>query len=353
MRVLIVGAGPTGLTAAVELARFGVSTEVIDRKKDPSSLSRAVGILPRSLEILTPSGVTERLLAEGIKIREVKIFKQRRKILSLSLRGGHPSTDFGLALAQDRTEAALRDRLLTFGGSVSYGKTLSSLEQDKKQVLARFADGSQAAYDYLIGADGVHSTARDCVGIEYAGFDLPETWSIADVDAADWPNQQALTLCLPGPGQVTVVAPLEATRYRVVSNTADALASLPLALRIVRRHREAQFRISIRQAVNYHSGRVFLAGDAAHCHSPAGGRGMNLGIADAAELAHRMVENRLAGYSASRHAAGARTIAESERLRRLLTSSGRVKRTLTVGAFRLIDTLPLLQRPLARRFLDA
>ena len=351
LRVLIAGAGPTGLTAAVELARRGITPDVIERKEGPSTLSRAVGILPSSLKTLAPSGVTEQLLAAGVKVRELQLFSGTRRALRLSLRGGHPDRDYVIALAQDRTEGALRDALVRFGGSVTYGKELTGLRQEKERVMVETQDGSEADYDYVIGADGTRSATRKGLGIEFSGYDLPETWSIADVDAANWPNSKVLTLCMLSGGRVAVVAPLESERYRVVSNTEDALATLPLKLEVTNKRREGQFQISIRQVQQYRVGRVFLAGDAAHCHSPVGGRGMNLGIADAAELATRMVEDRLDGYGDSRHAAGASTIAGSERARRLLTSTGFVTRmTVSVGC-RLINVLPPLQRRLARTFL--
>lgn len=351
MRVLIAGAGPTGLTAAVELARRGITPDVIDRKEDRSTLSRAVGIMPSSLKTLAPSGVTEQLLSEGVKVREVQVFSGTRRVLRLSLRGGHPDRDYGIALAQDRTEGALRDALVRFGGSVTYGKELTGLRQEKERVIVETQDGSEADYDYVIGADGTQSATRQSLEIEYSGYDLPETWSIADVDAANWLNLEAATFCMLSGGRVVVVLPLEAERYRVVSNTEDALATLPLKLKITNKRREGRFQISIRQVAQYRVGRVFLAGDAAHCHSPAGGRGMNLGIADAAELVTRLVEDRLDGYSASRHAAGASTIAESERARRLLTSTSLVKRMMVSMGCRLIDILPPLQRRIARTFL--
>lgn len=351
MRVLIVGAGPTGLTAAVELARRGITPDIIDRKKEPSTLSRAVGILLGSLETLAPSGVTEQLLSEGVKMREMQLFSGTRRLLRLSLRGGHPVWDYGLALAQDRTEDALRDALVRFGGSVTYAKELTGLRQERERVIVETQDGGEFGYDYVIGADGTRSATRQSLGLEYSGYDLPETWSIADVDAVNWANSEVGTFCMLSGGRIVLVAPLEAERYRVISNTADALATLPLKLEVTNKRREAHFQISIRQVSQYRVGRVFLAGDAAHCHSPVGGRGMNLGIADAAELVTRLVEDRLDGYSASRHTAAARTIAGSERARRLLTSTSLVKRSMVSMGCRLIDVLPPLQRRIARTLL--
>ncbi len=350
-RILIAGAGPTGLTAAVELARLGIIPKIIDKKDGPSVLSRAVGILPSSLNTLKPSGVTAQLLSEGVRLQTVQIFRGSKKLVRFSLTGGHPDWDYAIALAQDRTEAALRDAFHRYGGSVSYGNELTGLRQDESNVFVTINNGKEEKYDYVLGADGIHSVVRNSLGVDYPGFDLPETWSIADVDAFNWPYHEMFTVCLVNHGKVVVVAPLEDNRYRVISNTEDALAELPLKLDVKNKHREGQFTISIRQVKEYKIGRVFLAGDAAHCHSPAGGRGMNLGIADAAEFARRIDEDDLEGYSESRHMAGAETIARSERARKMLTSTNFIS-SLTLSALALlINILPPVQHQMAKNFL--
>ncbi len=352
MRVLIVGAGPTGLTAGVELARRGVHVEVIDQKQEPSKISRAVGILPSSLSVLTPSGVANNLLEEGIKIQEVRVFSGTRRALSLSLKGGHSDRDYVIALAQNRTEDILRNVLIRFGGSVTYGKKFTSLAQYEDRAVIGTNDGREYAYDMVIGADGIKSRTRECLGIEYQGFDLPETWSIADVDVYNWPNKGVFTIFLLNGGRVVVVVPLEPDRFRVISNTEDALATLPVPMNIISKHREGKFNISIRQASYYGMGRVFLAGDAAHCHSPVGGRGMNLGISDAAELASCITTNQLNRYSVSRHLVGANTIAASERARRLITSENFLTRRTIITACHSFNLFRFMQRSLARVILD-
>jgi len=349
MRVLIVGAGPTGLTIAVELARRSIIPAVIDRRADASSLSRAVGITPRSLTLLEPSGVTERLLAKGVKIREARVHVGEKPVARLKFDAVHSPYDYILGLAQDRTEAVLRDALTGYGGAVTFGSELVGLRQEPDRVVAVTADGKEAAYDIIVGADGIGSTVRPAAGIHFPGFDLPQTWSVADVDAENWVNAGAFTLCFKPHGAVVVAVPLEAQRFRLISNTPDALAALPIPMHVTRVRRRGTFTISVRQAETYQSGRVYLAGDAAHCHSPVGGRGMNLGIADGTDLARRLVEGDRRGYESARRGDAAATIALSERARRIVTSDLPFSRPLLSCAFRLVGALP----PLRRKFSEA
>jgi len=351
MKVLIVGAGPAGLTTAVELARRGIVGDVIDLRESGSGLSRAVGILPASLEILEPSGVTGKLLADGIKFRQVRIYRHSSLALALLLKSNGADDEFILGLAQDRTETHFRDVLSELGGTVRYGTELVDLRQDANKVTVEMRDGAKAEYEYVVGADGVLSTTRELLNIDFRGYDLPETWSIADVDAEDWPNANALTICRLGGGDVVVVVPLEPNRFRVISNTSDALAALPLKLNVTNIRRVGAFKISIRQVAQFGVGRVFLVGDAAHCHSPVGGRGMNLGIADGAELAHRMVEGGLETYGEARYKVGKQIIAGSEAVRKVITSRNPVTRFLVHAVLKVASFMPALQRQFAKKIL--
>ncbi len=351
MRVLVVGAGPTGLTAAVELARRGIEVLVVEKRKKGSGLSRAVGILPASLELLKPSGVSDRLTKEGMKFRKVQLFNRDRLLLELPIDSGLDREEFILGLAQDRTEYHLRKSLKKFGGLLHYNKEFVGLSQDETKVTARLKDGKQTEFDYVIGADGTDSITRQLIGIDFPGFDLPETWSIADVEAKGWAHNDALVACKMTGRDIVVAVPLEPERYRVISNTPNSLELLPLPLDVTKIRKQGQFNISIRQAVTYQKGRVFIAGDAAHCHSPVGGRGMNIGIADAADLARRIAEGDLDDYTQHRHRDGQQLVAGTERARKLITSASPLARLGFLGLVTAISLMRPLQRIVSRQVL--
>ena len=321
MKILIVGAGPTGLTAAVELGRRGIVPTVIDQRGGASPLSRAVGITARSLELLVESGVSERLIGEGVAVEGVWVYRGSRLALHLPLHSERAFFPTILALPQDRTENIMADTFASLGGEVRYGVKLEGLHQEEGQVTARFADRTEAVFDIVIGADGVKSTVREAVGIAYPGIDLQRTWSISNVELESWRHPRSFTLARAGAGTVVFVVPMGGRRYRLVASCDNALQALPLPVGVTRIIRQGTFNISVRQAETYSINHIHLAGDAAHCHSPVGGRGMNIGIADAADLARRLVEGGIEGYSARRHQEGAATIAVTERGRKIITGT--------------------------------
>lgn len=351
--VLIVGAGPTGLTAGVELQRRGIHATVIDRRDKASPFSRAVGIVPNSLRLLEPSGVTADILKVGMRYTYARMYDKTAELLTVPLkpRKIKHGYDFIIGLAQDRTEDILHDKLIELGGTVHYNTEFKSLKDMGDHVVVEFGEGRSGAYDFVIGADGTHSTVREQLGVAFPGIDLPETWSIADVDANDWPNTDAFTICFLDDAKIAVVAPLEPNRFRVISNTPNALDALPLPLNVTNIRREGEFNISVRQVEKYQKGNVFLAGDAAHCHSPVGGRGMNMGIADAAELARRISDGTQNGYSAIRHAEGKRIIASTERARKAMMEPSNFKRGVVKSILGSLQHIPFMRRLLAENFL--
>ncbi|QFR39470.1 FAD-dependent monooxygenase [Candidatus Gracilibacteria bacterium 28_42_T64] len=354
--VVIVGAGPTGLTAGVELARRGIQTKIIDQLDGGSKLSRAIGINPRSLDILKPSGVTEKLLEKGIKYDSLTLYNGDKSWVKLPFTIANMKYGFNimLGLPQNDTEAILRETFIRLGGVIHFDTELSEISQTEDGVIAKATNGEEFHSDYLIGADGVSSKVRSCVGIELDSVKLPGVWSIADVEVEGWSHITSTTICLLKKGKIAGILPLGATRFRVVSNTKETLSALPLKFKLLKIHREGQFKISLSQAKEYSKGRVFLAGDSAHTHSPVGGRGMNLGIANADDLARRIAgEAPLSEYSQKRYEEDTHIIKGTEDMRKLLTSSSPTQRLLMLSALKIISVVPFFKRKWANKFLYA
>jgi len=347
--ILIVGAGPTGLAGALALLHHGIAARIVERRTAPSPLSRAVGLLPSSMQIFDRLGVGDRLRHAAVVIERAAIHTNGALAATLAL-DADPDPDVRLlSLPQDRTEAILAAALAEAGLEIEYGAPLTglSVEDARAEAVVR---GAAMACEEVLGADGARSTVREALDVEAEGFDLPETWSIADLDLAEPVPAQA-TIHLDGPNDAVFMIPMEARRVRLVSNTPDALDTLGDRLSVVSVRRKGTFRIAVRQVPVYRIGAVSLAGDAAHTHSPVGGRGMNLGIADAAEWADRLAAGTLDGYSASRHAAGAHTIRLSEGARRAIVGGNGARRALAVAALRLASRVPPVSRRIARRIL--
>lgn len=347
--ILIVGAGPCGMTAALELVRHGFSPRIIDKEAGPTPLSKAVGVSPRSLEILEPSGVTERLLARGVRMQAVQARYEGDLLATIGLSGLPHRFNFLLSLAQSETEAIMEAVLKTRGVAVEWNVELKSVRLAGARVEADLAGAAGGAFDYLFAADGAYSRVRQALGLGFAGYTHKRLWSIADAEVPDWPYARATAMAaLHRNGDLGFIIPIGAGRFRAVSNTPDPLGRIP-ATESARVLQHDTFHIPVRQADNYQAGGVFLGGDAGHVHSPIGARGMNLGIEDASVFARRLSEAALDGYTAERRPVGRRWIVLSERM----LAGVQANHALTIAArnlaIRAIGRLPALQRPMLER----
>jgi 2-polyprenyl-6-methoxyphenol hydroxylase-like FAD-dependent oxidoreductase len=367
--VLVVGAGPTGLALAASLVARGIATTVVDRQAAGANTSRAAVVNARSLEVLEGLDVARRLVKEGIQAPVFTIRDRQRTLIEIDFSGLPTAYPYSLMVPQSTTEKLLLDRLVELGGTVIRPKTLTSIEQDADGVTATFGDGDVIRASYLVGADGMHSTVREHAGIGFEGGRYEESFVLADARlSGEVPADEVLLFW--ATAGLTVVAPLPDGGYRVVAPVVDAPEhpSVEFVQRLLDERGlgagrmvvddvvwGSRFRIHHRVADTYRAGRLLLAGDAAHVHSPAGGQGMNLGIQDAVALSEALAavlgggaQSLLDDYSATRRPIARDVVSLTDRLTRLATMP-RMARPIRNLAFGLAGRFPFVQRALAMR----
>lgn len=309
--VAVVGAGPTGLTAAGEMARRGWTVRVLDAASEPFPGSRGKGIQPRSLEVLDLLGVTDRLLALGRFRMPFRFHEPGGGTRDVDVHAGaEPTPDRpwvrSLFIPQWRTEQVLRERLAEFGVTVEQNAGATDMTQDADGVDLTLTDGRSLRAGWVIGADGASSTVRKLLDVPFLGQTQEETrMLLADVEidglsrdrshiweTADGSDLVGVGVALtPLPGSATwqlQVGHGDPARGASPDEVRAAAAGLDPRIRVRRVHWSSTWRLNVRMVERYRVGRVFLAGDAAHVHSPAGGQGMNTGIQDAANLGWKL-----------------------------------------------------------------
>ncbi len=337
--VLIVGAGPTGLTLGAALAQRGVRTRVIDRQSAGDNTSRAAVVHARTLEVLEPLGVTPALVARGVQAQRFTIRDRDRVLVPIGFSQLPTRYPYTLMVSQAVTEQVLLERFMQLGGQVQRPCTLVGLAQDDAGAVATLDDGSRLRARYVVGCDGMHSAVREQTGIRFEGGSYGESFVLADVHLSGSVPADEVRLYF-SPGGMMVVAPLPDGVHRIVAPVDDA-PEQPSAAYVQglldTRGPQAQralvgdvlwgsrFRVHHRVADSYRAGRVLLAGDAAHVHSPAGGQGMNAGILDAMVLAEAL-RRALAGdpaalddYGAQRRPVAQQVVAFADTLTRMAT----------------------------------
>lgn len=366
--VLIAGAGPTGLALAVALATRGIRAIVLDRLSKGANTSRAAVVHARTLEVLEPLGVAEALRGRGIPAQRFTIRDRDRVLVPISFEDLPTRFPYTLMISQEVTESVLTTRLAKLGGQVLRPRTLVALSQDESGATATLDDGTRLRARYIVGADGMHSTVRESVGIPFSGGSYGESFVLADVRLSGAVPNDEVILYFSAAG-MAVVAPLPGGVHRIVATVDDApeqpSASYVQALLDARgpqRERAlvqevlwgSRFRVHHRVADRYRAGRVLLAGDAAHVHSPAGGQGMNAGILDAVSLAPALARAlsgdpaALDAYATERRPVAAQIVAFADLLTRLATVRP-VLRMLRNLLLRTLSLLPPFRRRLAWR----
>jgi 2-polyprenyl-6-methoxyphenol hydroxylase-like FAD-dependent oxidoreductase len=339
-RPLIVGAGPVGLGAALFLARQGRAPRVIEMRDEPSRQSKALAVNPRTLELLEPTGVTRRMLDMGSLIHGALLHRRGEIIAALPLGGIHPTYPFMLALSQAASERLLAEALEEAGGAVERGMKLVECRNSSTEVeavLEPTAGGPRevARCPWLLAADGAHSTARESLGIDFGGSSFQREWYLADAPlrtelAADRAHaiflEDGAFLFL-----IRVVDPelSEQNRepvWRIMGNRPEPLSQLVQAEPADPPIWTSSFHISHRIAATLAVGGIYLAGDAAHLHSPVGARGMNLGLEDAWVFAELARAGRLADYDRLRWPVDRRVVSLVEFFSRIVSAESPLDR---------------------------
>jgi 2-polyprenyl-6-methoxyphenol hydroxylase-like FAD-dependent oxidoreductase len=314
--VLVVGAGPTGLTLACDLRRRGLAVRVVERLPMPELKSRGKGVQPRTLEVFDDLGVVDQVIEAGwSRDLRVRWYVQRELLLDLHLPGRDPLPDTPhpnlVLIPQWRTEQVLRERLADLGGTVEWNRELVDLEQEGDGVLARVATSPDGAVEtiraaWVVGCDGGHSRVRGLLGLALEGNSREERFLFGDVDIEGLEPAGSGFVWFDG-GEYLAASPFRGLRSWQVQASLPATAdgteepeSLELLQRLfTERSGLSHVRLShptwlstwhsnVRLVDRYRVGRVLVAGDAAHLHSPVGGQGMNTGIQDAYNLGWKL-----------------------------------------------------------------
>jgi 2-polyprenyl-6-methoxyphenol hydroxylase-like FAD-dependent oxidoreductase len=375
-QVLIVGAGPVGLTLAAELARYGVGVRIVDKAAQRTDKSKALVLWSRTLELMDRGIGTRRFLDAGFKMTAVNIIAAQKPVGHVDMSRVDAPYPYALMIPQSETERLLEERLQELGPRVERGTEVTRVTNgpDGTQAMLRHADGREEAVsaDWLVGCDGAHSIVRHALGATFDGATNPSDWMLADVHMTGYPVPDTEASVYWHQDGAFVIFPITPGRYRVIADlpasgeaqppapTLDQVQAImdrrgPGNLKAFDPIWLAGFRINGRKVSQYRWGRTFLAGDAAHVHSPAGGQGMNTGMQDAFNLAWKLAlvvsstcdESLLDSYSPERSHVGDQVLKSAGALTRVATLRNPVAQALRNAIAHLMIGLAPVQHAFA------
>lgn len=367
--VIIVGAGPTGLALACELGLAGIPCRVLERRAEEPNITRAFAVNPRTLELLNARGLAEAVLAQGLPVPGA----QPVPGAFLDLRDLPSRYQMLLLVPQSGTEHVLEQRARELGVEIVRGAEVVGLKQDADGVTLDVNGAEAIRASYVVGTDGAHSAVRRLIGVDFVGEQYETHIMLADVTLARAPqdrlfgaaSHEGLVVFVPFGDQWYRAIVWDRTREDVPLEEPVTLAELQDAFRRIagddygmgEPRWRSRFLSERRQARHYRVGRVFLAGDAAHVHSPIGGQGMNTGIGDAMNLGWKLAAavkgwaapDLLDSYEKERHPVGASVLRLTDALNRLVLAGSRVGLAVRQNLIRALVRVPPARRRLAQR----
>ena len=372
--ILICGAGPVGLTAANCLARHGMPIRLIDAGDGPTTLSKALVVWLRTLQVLDNQIPAAAFIEHGYPLEQVAIWGNGKCIASMTMEDKPLDFPTGLLIPQSETERVLIEQAAKWGVTVDWQTKLVDFTVQEGGVICRLdtpRGEEEHQFSRLIGCDGAHSVVRHTLNIPFPGETVDRRWLLADVEI-DQEIDPKMMRAEASPAGMLAIFPIGKGRLRIIADggameegqqrsdpTDDEIQSLlddrtATGWKITAMHWKSEFGINERQVENYVHGRVTLAGDAAHVHSPAGGQGMNTGMQDATNMAWKIAlveqggapENLVATYQEERHPVGEAVLKMTGRGIRAAMISNPLVRHLRDMVMHIGFSIPAIRRQL-------
>ncbi len=371
--VLIVGAGPVGLFLANECARRGLSWRLVETHASQSEHSKALAIFPRTLEIFDMAGIVRPFLEVANRVTSVAVVAHGRTLAHMPFTPEESPYPFIAMVPQNVTEAILAEEIQSKGGVIEYETTFVTAHERDDLVYATLdckGERLELTASFVVGCDGAHSAVRHLLNLSFEGAQYQDLFLLADVDTNDILPADQLQLC-PSESGPLAIFPMSATRRRIVATIGQSEGDAP-SLELVQRllsqrarrgieacalHWSSYFRIYHRHVAALRVGRIFVAGDAAHIHSPFGGQGMNTGLHDIWNLAWKLDlflhghgrEELLDSYGAERLPVIKSVIATTDFMTKVMGTPNKLAQALRDTIIPMVSRLTPFQHAFVRR----